>query len=57
MIDKIKNFNNCYGCEACFNACEKHAISMKPSTYGFLFHVLIMTNALNAESALKYAHL
>lgn len=32
--------SECCGCSACYAACPKRAISMKPDRYGFLYPVI-----------------
>ncbi|MBR5156066.1 MAG: Coenzyme F420 hydrogenase/dehydrogenase, beta subunit C-terminal domain [Clostridia bacterium] len=36
-MEKIVDFEKCSGCHACFNACPKNCISMKPNHEGFLY--------------------
>ncbi len=36
-MQKIVDFEKCSGCHACFNACPKNCISMKPDEEGFLY--------------------
>jgi len=35
MIDKIVSHKSCFGCEACYNACPKNAISFTNDLFGF----------------------
>ncbi len=39
-MQKITDIKNCSGCHACYNACPKQCISMKPDSEGFLHPVI-----------------
>lgn len=39
-MQKIVDFKKCSGCHACYNACPKQCISMKPDSEGFLQPVI-----------------
>lgn len=41
------NYETCYGCEACFNVCPKHAIQMIPSSEGFLYPKIDFDQCIN----------
>ena len=43
------NKEDCYGCEACMNACPKHAIRMEADKQGFLYPVINDTLCIDCE--------
>ena len=50
---EICDFSLCTGCSACFNACVKNAISMKPDKKGFIRPVIDYSMCVNCNLCKK----
>lgn len=53
MIDKIVSKESCLGCEACYNACPKNAISMAQNLTGFFVPVVNYSKCINCQRCIK----